>query len=495
MTTKTRLLSEILQEEAEVITTSAAEAVITGICCDSRAVKPGDLFAAFKGTKADGDAFIADAIAKGATAILCDEDAVLPEQAAFLPVVKTKFPRKVFSHAVARFFEYRQPEHMVAVTGTNGKTSVAHFCRQIWQFVGHKGASIGTVGAVDSEGQSYGDAALTTPDTVGLHAMLGEMQEQGVTYAAMEASSHGLDQYRLDGVRIEAAGFTSFSRDHLDYHLTQEAYFSAKARLFAELLPEGGTAVLNADIPEYDALFKIAGVRKQHIISYGERAEDIRLIEAAPAGGRQEITIEVAGKQYLVDSPLVGRFQAYNLLCALGLVAASGVDMEAAVNVLHKVQAVTGRMECVAETPMGARIFVDYAHTPDGLEKALQELRAYANGKLVVVFGCGGDRDKGKRPVMGRIAAENADEVIVTDDNPRTENAAIIRQEIMAACQGATEIAGREEAIRHAVGMLQQGDILLIAGKGHEDYQIIGTTKHHFDDREIARNLAKAGVV
>lgn len=483
-------LSKLLEHE-KVTCEGAAEIDIAGLTCDSREVRQGCLFAAFKGEKFDGMQFASKAAEMGASVILCDETSVVPEEiAAKLTVIKASEPRLLFARLVGKFYE-KQPAHMVAVTGTNGKTSVAHFCRQIWHYVGEKSASIGTIGAEDGEGRRYDVASLTTPDAVGLHQVLRDMKNNGVEYAAMEASSHGLSQYRQDGVRLEAAGFTSFSRDHLDYHKTEEAYFEAKSRLFSELLPAGKTVVLNADIAEFSKLEAIAKQRQQQVISYGFKGESLKILSLKPAKAVQKIVFEAAGKSYEVDSPLIGKFQAYNLLCALGLVVASGIAIEKAVGVLHRVNAVYGRMEMVLQHN-GAAVFIDYAHTPDGLEKALEELKAYASNRLITLFGCGGDRDAGKRPQMGEIACRIADVVIVTDDNPRTEDAAHIRQDILRGCnQKAVEVADRKVAIDKAVGMLQAGDLLLLAGKGHEDYQIIGTEKLPFDEKEMVQLAVK----
>lgn len=462
---------------------------IKGLTCDSRQVKQGFLFAAFKGEVVDGMRFADKAAALGASVLLCDEAAEVPQElAGQLVVLRAANPRQIFAHMAGRFYN-KQPAHMVAVTGTNGKTSVAHFCRQIWALCGEKSASIGTIGSEDSDGNHYEVAGLTTPDAVGLHDVLRQMAENDVHYAAMEASSHGLSQYRQDGVRLEAAGFTSFSRDHLDYHKTEANYFAAKSRLFEELLPKNGIAVLNADIKEFAALKHICDARGIAVLTYGEEADDLRIMALSKKEGKQVIRFHYEGEEHEVVSSLLGKFQAYNLLCALGLVIASGVNAKKAIAVLDKVKAVRGRMEQVG-TYQGAQVFVDYAHTPDGLEKALYELKAYASGRLIALFGCGGDRDKGKRPQMGEVASRLADKVIVTDDNPRTEDAATIRKEILAACgKNAVEVPNRAEAIAQAVKMLAQGDILLLAGKGHEDYQIIGTEKYPLDEKKIVNNI------
>jgi UDP-N-acetylmuramoyl-L-alanyl-D-glutamate--2,6-diaminopimelate ligase len=466
----------------------AAGTSVTGIAVDSRAVKPGDLFFALAGSKTDGARFIDAAIAAGAVA-LAGEHA--PAGAHAVPFVVTSNPRRALALAAAKFYS-RQPATIAAVTGTSGKTSVAAFTRQIWQRLGHQSASIGTIGLVSPSRTIYG--SLTTPDPIALHRQLDEIARDGVTHLALEASSHGLDQYRLDGVRITAGGFTNLSRDHMDYHPTVEHYLAAKLRLFRELVVAGGAAVISADHDCSQAVISAAREKGLRIVAVGRkgngRGEGIRLVAAAIAGFAQTLELEHLGRNYAVRLPLVGEFQIENALVAAGLAIGTGSDASAVFAELELLEGAKGRLERVAERN-GAPIFIDYAHKPDALTKALQALRPYARRKLVVVFGAGGDRDAGKRPLMGAIAVENADHVIVTDDNPRSENPASIRAAILAAAKGAVEIGDRAEAIRTAMAALQPGDALLIAGKGHETGQIVGGTTLPFSDHEaVASALA-----
>lgn len=457
---------------------------VQGLSCDSRQVEKGYLFAAWKGANTDGRQFIPAAIAKGASIILAEPGTKLPvTDNVFL--LEEHNPRKLFSQLAARFY-HKQPEHVVAVTGTNGKTSVAYFFQQLWNITGQKAASMGTIGITGVAGFE-GEESLTTPDPVKLHQTLAALMEKGVGYLGMEASSHGLDQYRLDGVTLQAAAFTNLSRDHLDYHATMEEYFKAKLRLFSELLPAGGTAVVNADVPEYHAIETVARQRNHHILSYG-RAEgaSLRIHEIIREHYGQRVWFTYGGKPQTVLLPLLGEFQVYNALCSLGLALATGMEIKQAVGALAKLSPAPGRMERVANPISGYAVFVDYAHTPDALEKALHELRPYVKGELWVVFGCGGDRDKGKRPQMGEVAARLADRIVVTDDNPRSEDPAVIRQAIIVACPAAKEIGDRGEAIKYAVKQLQPGDILLISGKGHEKTQKVGDKVYPFDDVRVA---------
>lgn len=470
-----------------------ADPDITGIAVSSREVKPGYLFAAIPGTKLDGRTFIPDAIRAGAAAILVPEGAAPQGD---IPFITVRTPRSCVGKLASKFYQ-PQPKHIVAVTGTNGKTSTAHFCRQLWQLSGHDAASIGTLGVVDKHSKhGVSESNLTTPDVVTLHRELARLKGGGVDHIAMEASSHGLDQERLCGVEVMAAGISNISRDHLDYHSTMEDYKQAKYRLFTEVLKKGGTAVINADIPEADEIKALCAARRHDMFTYGFKGEQLHLRELKPVLAGQEVKLDIFHKPYSFSVGLIGEFQISNILCALGLVIASGMPPEEALAAVQKVTPVPGRMQLAATHASGAPILVDYAHTPDALEKLLQAARNHVQtassiGRLHVVFGCGGDRDKGKRPVMGDIAATLADIVIVTDDNPRTELPAAIRAEIMQGCAGAKEIGDREEAIRTAVKGLRKGDMLLIAGKGHEDYQIIGTEKRHFSDVEIAKEAVK----
>jgi len=462
-----------------VIGAQHADVAVAGIAMDSRVVKPGDVFFALAGIKTDGARFIDQAIASGAAAVVSDR---IPEGDDRVPFIAVSNPRRALALAAARFYA-RQPATIAAVTGTSGKTSVAVFTRQIWQMLGYPSASIGTIGLVSPKRAVYG--SLTTPDPIALHRSLDELAGEGVTHLAIEASSHGLDQHRLDGVRVSVGAFTNLSRDHMDYHPTVEHYLAAKLRLFNDLIVDGGAAVIVADHEQSQAVIDAARQRKLRIVTVGRKGDGIKLVDAALDGFAQMLTLEHEGKLHRVRLPLVGEFQIENALVAAGLVIAVGSDATRVFAALENLQGAPGRLELVGEHN-GAPVFVDYAHKPDALAKALEALRPYTRRKLVVVFGAGGDRDAGKRPLMGAIAAENADIVIVTDDNPRSENPATIRAAIMAAAKGAQNIGDRAEAIRAAIAGLQKGDALLIAGKGHETGQIIGDRVLPFSDHDAA---------
>ena len=457
---------------------------LMGIASDSRKVKPGDLFVAVPGTKADGLAFVPQALANGASAVLAERAAEVPANVAAIVVPNV---RRALALCAAAFFP-RQPGTIAAVTGTSGKTSVAAFARQIWASLGLSAASMGTVGVVSDTINVYG--SLTTPDPIELHKMLDRLAGEGVTHLALEASSHGLDQHRLDGVRIAAGGFTNLSRDHLDYHPTIEAYLAAKLRLFRDLIVAGGTAVIDADDSYAGPVVAAATKRGLKIMTVGESGDGIRLAAGAIDGFAQRVTLSHAGHDYKVKLPLVGGFQVHNAALAAGLSIATGADPARVFAALERLEGAKGRLE-LAGTRNGAPIFIDYAHKPDALKKAIEALRPYTTGKLTVVFGAGGDRDTGKRPIMGRIAAETADRVIVTDDNPRSEPPAAIRAAILAEAKGATEIGDRAEAIRSAIAGLGQGDVLLIAGKGHETGQIVGDRVLPFSDHEAVAAALK----
>jgi UDP-N-acetylmuramoyl-L-alanyl-D-glutamate--2,6-diaminopimelate ligase len=451
---------------------------ITGIAADSRKVKQGFLFFAIAGAKADGAYFAKQAAAAGCVAVAAEQRPDgLPANIAFVPVNNA---RRALALAAAKFFP-RQPGTIAAVTGTSGKTSVAVFTRQIWSEIGFSAASIGTIGVVSPRGEKYG--SLTTPDPVELHRTLDQLTGEGVTHLALEASSHGLDQHRLDGVRIAAGAFTNLSRDHLDYHQTIEDYLAAKLRLFEELVAPNGTAVIDVDDCYAGQVVEAAKKRGLKIMTVGEHGDDIKLIGGAIDNFAQVISIAHGGREFKVKLPLVGGFQVQNAAVAAGLAIATGVEPARAFAALDHLTGAKGRLE-LAGTKNGAPIFIDYAHKPDALAKALAALRPYATGKLTVVFGAGGDRDAGKRPIMGRIAAENADRVIVTDDNPRSEQPAAIRAAILAAAPGATEIGDRNDAIRAGIAALKAGDVLLIAGKGHETGQIVGDRILNFSDHD-----------
>jgi UDP-N-acetylmuramoyl-L-alanyl-D-glutamate--2,6-diaminopimelate ligase len=461
---------------------------VRGLAVDSRTVKPGDLFFALAGSKTDGTRFIDAAIASGAVAIAGDHPPVDERR---VPFVVTSNPRRALSLAAARFFP-QQPATIAAVTGTSGKTSVAAFARQIWQRLGHASASIGTIGLVSPKRTVYG--SLTTPDPIALHRQLDEIARDGVTHLAFEASSHGLDQYRLDGVRIAAGGFTNLTRDHMDYHPDVAHYLAAKLRLFRDLVMPDGAAVISADHDCSQAVIDAARAKQLRLITVGAKGdgagEGICIAAAGIDGFAQRLELVHRGRRYPIRLPLVGEFQIENALVAAGLAIGTGSEPDQVFASLEHLEGAKGRLEQVGEHN-GAPIFVDYAHKPDALAKALQALRPYAKRKLVVVFGAGGDRDAGKRPLMGAIASENADSVIITDDNPRSENPTAIRSAILAASKGAREIGDRSEAIRTAIMGLQMGDALLIAGKGHETGQIVGDRVLPFSDHDaVASALA-----
>jgi UDP-N-acetylmuramoyl-L-alanyl-D-glutamate--2,6-diaminopimelate ligase len=478
-------LREIVPPDAE-FDRRHADLDVGGVTSDTRKLKRGDLFAAIAGTKADGSRFIAAAIAAGAVAVLAEQPpaAPLPEGVAFVRVPNA---RRALSLVAAKFYP-RQPQIIAAVTGTSGKTSVAAFTRQIWSALGHPAASIGTVGIVSPRGETYG--SLTTPDPVDLHRSIDALAADGVTHLAIEASSHGLDQFRLDGLRLAAGGFTNITRDHLDYHQTFEAYLAAKLRLFEALLPRGAAAVVDVDHDHADAVVGAARAHGLSVVGVGRHGNDIRLIAATIDGFAQMLTIKYGGGDFHVRLPLAGEFQVENALVAAGLAIATGSDAAAVFAALEKLEGAKGRLELVGSS-QGAPIFVDYAHKPDALAKALDALRPYVTGKLMVVFGAGGDRDRGKRPLMGAIAAAKADRVVVTDDNPRSEDPATIRAAILAQAPGAAEIGDRRDAIRAAIADLRRGDVLLIAGKGHETGQIIGDRIVPFSDHDAVAAALK----
>ena len=470
---------------------------ITGLTCDSRQVEPGFLFAAIPGAKADGRTFIGDALERGAVAVLAPPGTDLGQTAIGVPLVPDENPRRRYALMAARFHG-AQPALVAAVTGTNGKTSVATFLRQIWVRLGLPAASAGTLGLV-VDGFAPGPAPqmkstinLTTPDPVDLHRCLTELAANGVEHLVLEASSHGLVQNRLDGVRIRAAAFTNLTRDHLDYHGDMTAYLAAKRRLFTDLLTDGGAAVINADALYGDAFQAAARARGLPVFTYGLGGKQVRLIAAEAFADGQHLSLDVLGEKYLVDLPLFGRFQAENALCALTLAIAAGADPAAATECLNHLSGAPGRVELVARCANGAPIYVDYAHTPDALASVLRALRPHVAGRLHVVFGCGGDRDPGKRPEMGAAAAGNADVVIVTDDNPRHEAAAEIRAQAKVGCPEATEIGDRARAIEIAIAGLNADDLLVVAGKGHETGQHVGGKILPFNDADAVRRVVAA---
>jgi UDP-N-acetylmuramoyl-L-alanyl-D-glutamate--2,6-diaminopimelate ligase len=478
---RTLRLVDIFPQAAEKIGSAGAERVITGITSDSRAVIKGSVFVAVSGAKADGLQFVPDAVAKGASVIISDQPVPegLPSGTIFLTV---KDPRRMLA-LIAQRFAPGLPKTIVAVTGTAGKSSVAEFTRQIFASCGHRAASIGTIGIVTDKSADYG--SLTTPDPVSLHQSLDQLAADGITHVAMEASSHGIDQRRLDGVTLAAAAFTNLGRDHLDYHPTIEDYLEAKIRLFSALLQPGSPAVINADGDRSADVIAAALARNQKIFSTGRNGLDLKLLENTRRNFAQTLVVEYEGKKHKLVLPLTGDFQVENALVAAGLALVTGCEIKDVISALRKLHGVKGRLELVGRVGK-APVFVDYAHKPEALQHVLQTLKASTSGDLIVVFGCGGDRDKGKRPIMGQIAARYADKVIVTDDNPRSETPSEIRAEILAACPGAAEIGDRAEAIHHAIDHLGKDDALVIAGKGHETGQIIKGEVLPFSDHLVA---------
>ena len=470
-------LGEILDLENAYVALASRE--IGGLTSDSRKTRPGDVFFALAGAKDDGVRHADEAAAKGATVVVADRDVAVGGA----PFVRVPDARLALARAAARFFP-RQPATIVAVTGTSGKTSVAAFVRQIWQASGRDSASIGTIGVVSRPLTLYG--SLTTPDPIALHQTLDRLAEAGVTHLALEASSHGLDQKRLDGVRLAAGAFTNLTRDHLDYHATERDYFEAKLRLFRDLLPAGAPAVFDADSDVAPRVLEAAHARGLEVVGVGVKGNAIRLVSSVRDGLSSRLELEFGGLRRLVRLPLPGDFQIANALVAAGLCIATGCRAEATFQSMQTLQGAPGRLERIGET-RGATVFVDYAHKPDALAKALLALRPFVQGRLILVFGCGGDRDAGKRSIMGAIAAQHADLTIVTDDNPRSENPAAIRAEILVGAPRAMEIGDRATAIRLGVEMLAAGDTLLIAGKGHEIGQIVGEKILPFSDADEAR--------
>ncbi len=486
------LLNEAILDQP--IDPAVAALEIAALTADSRKARPGALFFAMPGAKADGLSFAAAAARAGAAAIVADRR---PEADPGAPVLVAKAgaggARAALAEAASRLYP-RQPGTIVAVTGTSGKTSVSVFARQIWHALGIPAASLGTIGWVTHKGARYG--SLTTPDPVELHQTLQFLSDEGVTHCAMEASSHGLDQHRLDGARLAATAFLNLSRDHLDYHPSMEAYFEAKMLLFTRLAPKGSTAIIAGGAPwkaQAIATARGAGLRP---LTVGRAGADIAVTRAVRAAHGQDLVVRAHGRRYDIHLPLIGDFQASNALVAAALCMATGSDEAKAMAALQTLQGVPGRLEKVGEVS-GAPVLIDYAHKPAALATVLDMLRPYASGRLICVFGCGGDRDPGKRPMMGRIAVERADVTIVTDDNPRTEDPALIRKAILDAAPGAREIGDRAAAIGEAVAMLGVGDVLVIAGKGHEEGQIVGTQVLPFSDHNVAREAiaAKGGTV
>ena len=459
---------------------------ISGVSSDSRQSTAGTLFFAVSGSKADGAAYAADAVSRGAAAVVAVKGAI--RDGLRVPLIEVDDPRRALALSAAHLFG-RQPKTMVAVTGTSGKTSVASFTRQIWDAAGLAAASIGTTGVVAPGRNEYG--SLTTPDPIALHRLLAELADSGVTHAAMEASSHGLDQRRLDGVKLAAGAFTNLGRDHMDYHPTVDHYHNAKLRLFDTLLPAGAPAVIFDDDPWSEPTRRAAEAAGLDVRTVGRHGSFLQLKRVEHERFRQRAEIVAGGEIHEIDLPLAGDFQIYNALVAAGLAISVGTPAAVALKALERLSGAPGRLDLVGTTANGAPVYVDYAHKPDALENVLASVRPFTTGRVVVVFGCGGDRDRGKRPIMGEIATRLADIAIVTDDNPRSEVPSDIRSAIMAAAPGALEIGDRRQAIHHAVSILQPGDTLIVAGKGHEEGQTIGTETFPFSDHEEVRNALR----
>lgn len=482
------LVARIEMPDGAALTYDGPDVAVGGLTADSRAVGPAFLFAGLPGVVADGARFIPQALEAGASSILTH-----PAYANYIPdniaVIKHPDPRLVLSKMAAVFYS-PLPETLMAVTGTNGKTSVASFVRQIWQSLGINGASLGTIGVVSNRGVRKLDH--TTPDPVTLHEIIYDLTNEGVDHLVLEASSHGLAQRRLDGMTFKAAAFTNLTRDHLDYHGSVEAYFTEKKRLFIELLDADGVAVVDADAPGADEVLDICASRMINVMTIGERGRYIQVKSVERQGFSQKLRLQHHRGVSEVILPLVGDFQASNALVAAALVSAGGVPLLEALGAISELEGAKGRLEWAGAREWGeagaAPVFIDYAHTPDALETAIEALRPYVSGRLIVVFGCGGDRDKGKRAMMGEIAARLSDVAIVTDDNPRSEEAASIRAEVMVGAPGAIEIGDRFQAIQTAVKELQAGDLLLVAGKGHETGQIIGNEVLPFSDHEAVKS-------
>ncbi len=478
-------LDELISTDVE-IDYAGRTIPVEGLSADSRQIKPGYVFAALHGSTSDGSDFANDAIANGAIAVLSDRSSAIPAGDAC--IIRADDPRHELAMMASRLYP-GQPETMVAITGTAGKTSVASFLRQIWQATGNQAAMIGTTGVTAPGLVNY--ASLTTPDPVALHQLLNELSGLGITHGAMEASSHGLDQHRLDGVRLTAGAFTNLGRDHMDYHPTIENYLAAKLRLFRDLVPKGQPAIIYANDAYTQAASNAAKVAKLEVLTVGRRGNYLNLKRVEQERYRQIGEIMFEGEIHRVVLPMAGEFQMANALVAAGLAIATGIEASAVFAALENLEGAKGRLELIGKTANGAPVYVDYAHKPDALENVLKALRPYTTGELVVAFGCGGDRDKGKRPLMGEIAKRLANRVIVTDDNPRTEIAADIRREILAAVPGALEIGDRAAAIHHAIATLGEGDCLVVAGKGHEEGQIVGDDTLPFSDHTVVRDALR----
>jgi UDP-N-acetylmuramoyl-L-alanyl-D-glutamate--2,6-diaminopimelate ligase len=460
-----------------------SDSQVTGFAIDHRKVASGSIFGAFKGSVFNGEDFIPQAVRRGAVAVVARPEAVTEN----VPHLADRVPRRLFAELAGKFYA-PYPETIVAVTGTNGKTSTVEMTRQIWRMTGHRSASIGTLGVTTSDDQVK--TGLTTPDIVTFLNNMAGLERLGMTHVAYEASSHGLDQHRSEGVPLAAAAFTNFSRDHLDYHATMEAYFEAKMRLFEELLPPGKPAVIWTDDPRSDEVMERARRAGHDVLTVGQKGDTIRLVERTSTPLGQALVIEHDGKAHRLALPLIGAYQAANVLTAAGLALATGGEWDDIFSAMQRVAPVRGRLERAVISRAGVPVYVDYAHTPDALEAAIAALRPHVEGRLIAVFGAGGDRDQGKRPEMGAVATRLSDLVIVTDDNPRGEDPARIRADILAGAPNAKEVGGRREAIAEAIRIARPGDIILVAGKGHETGQIIGDRVLPFDDALVARECA-----
>ena len=456
---------------------------VTGFAIDHRKVAPGTVFGAFRGSRFNGEDYIRDAVAAGAVAVVSRPEAPAPGALH----IAAEEPRREFARLAAKFFR-PFPRTIIAVTGTNGKTSSVELCRQLWRMAGHPSASIGTLGVTTADEQVV--TGLTTPDIVTFLSNVAGLERMGITHAAFEASSHGLSQFRTEGLPVHAAAFTNFSRDHLDYHETMESYFEAKMRLFAEVVEADGAAVVWADDPMSEEVIRRCSARGLRIITVGRNGESLKLVsrETTPMG--QKLIVEIEGRSHTISLSLIGAYQAANALTAAGLVIATGGEPTQTLANLARVHPVRGRLERAVITRAGAPVYVDYAHTPDAIESAIEALRPHTRDRLIIVFGAGGDRDVGKRSEMGAVAARLADLVIVTDDNPRSEDPASIRGDVLAGAPNARDVPGRRAGIKAAVDEAGAGDIILLAGKGHEQGQIVGDDVLPFDDVTVARECA-----
>jgi UDP-N-acetylmuramoyl-L-alanyl-D-glutamate--2,6-diaminopimelate ligase len=461
----------------------ASDSEVTGFALDHRKVAPGNVFGAFRGARFNGEDFIGEAVRRGASAVVARPEAKVEG----VPHLSAAEPRKLFAELAARFFE-PYPETIVAVTGTNGKTSTVELTRQLWRMDGRRSASIGTLGVTTADDQVK--TGLTTPDIVTFLSNMAGMKRMGISHVAYEASSHGLDQFRAEGVPVKAAAFTNFSRDHLDYHSDMDAYFAAKMRLFDEVVADDGTAVIWTGDAKSPEVIEHAKRRGLQLITVGPGAETIELVSRASTPLGQQLVLRHAGKEHKLALPLIGAYQMNNVLTAAGLVLATGGNWAATLSGMGRVSPVRGRLERAVISRAGAPVYVDYAHTPDAVQAAIEALRPHVEGQLITVLGAGGDRDEGKRPEMGAVAARLSDAVIVTDDNPRSEDPAAIRKAVLAGAPGAIEVGDRRRAIAEAIAMARAGDIVLVAGKGHEQGQIIGDQVLPFDDVTVARECA-----